>query len=78
MFSSYFFADPHFLALVEFWEAQRRGRPLPEWDGDVASFPPGLLPNLIISDRRTTATSDPSACAAGAAIRLAARSTATL
>ena len=52
MLNTYFFADPDFLALLEFWETLRAGRALPDWDGDMAAFPRSLLPNLIISDRR--------------------------
>src|SRR5215472_14455380 len=52
MITTHFFADPDFLELLRFWEASRGGRPLPDWSGDLAVIPRGLLPNLIISDRR--------------------------
>ncbi len=52
MITTHFFADPDFLALLQFWDASRGGRPLPEWSGDIAVIPQALLPNLIITDRR--------------------------
>ncbi|HUA52884.1 MAG TPA: hypothetical protein VMB81_12020 [Candidatus Sulfotelmatobacter sp.] len=48
----YFFADPDFLELLQFWEASRAGRALPDWSGDVGVVPRNLLANLIITDRR--------------------------
>ncbi|MBI3513088.1 MAG: hypothetical protein HY060_03350 [Proteobacteria bacterium] len=51
MITTHFFADPDFLELLQFWDASRGGRPLPDWSGDIAVIPHGLLPNLIISDR---------------------------
>jgi hypothetical protein len=52
MLTTHFFADPDFLELLQFWDASRGGRPLPDWSGDIGVMPRGLLPNLIISDRR--------------------------
>jgi hypothetical protein len=52
MLNTYFFADPNFLGLLEFWETQRGARALPDWDGDIGAFPRNLLPNLIVTDRR--------------------------
>jgi hypothetical protein len=52
MITTHFFADPDFLELLQFWDASRGGRSLPEWSGDLAVIPQRLLPNLIISDRR--------------------------
>jgi len=49
--TSPFFAVPDFLELLQFWDAERKGRPLPEWQHDMARVPPLLLPNLIVSDR---------------------------
>jgi hypothetical protein len=56
MFTTHFFADPDFLELLQFWDASRGARPLPDWSGDIGVFPRSLLPNLIISDRRGEAT----------------------
>lgn len=56
MLNTYFFADADFLELLAFWDASRRGRALPDWNGDLDAIPRGLLPNLIISDRRGEAT----------------------
>jgi hypothetical protein len=56
MLNTYFFADADFLELLEFWDASRGGRALPDWNGDIAVMPRALLPNLIISDRRGEAT----------------------
>ncbi len=53
MLSTHFFADPQFLELLEFWHESLGGRPVPDWSGDMAVFPPGVLPNLIVSDRRS-------------------------
>ena len=53
MLSTHFFADPHFLELLAFWDESRGGRPLPDWSGDMAVFPRGVLPYLIVSDRRS-------------------------
>ncbi len=52
MLTTHFFADPDFLELLQFWDASRGGRALPDWSGDVGVVPAGLLPNLIITDRR--------------------------
>ena len=52
MITTHFFADPDFLELLQFWDASRGGRHLPDWSGDTAVIPRGLMPNLIISDRR--------------------------
>jgi hypothetical protein len=53
MLTTHFFADPHFLELLQFWHESRGGRPVPDWSGDMAVFPRGLLPYLIVSDRRS-------------------------
>src|SRR5260221_2452771 len=50
--SNHFFAAPDFLELLQFWDASRGGRLLPDWSGDIAVIPAPLLPNLIVSDRR--------------------------
>jgi hypothetical protein len=50
--STHFFAAPDFLEMLQFWDASRGGRVLPDWSGDVAVVPATLLPNVIISDRR--------------------------
>jgi hypothetical protein len=50
--TSHFFAAPDFLELLQFWDASRNGRPVPDWSGDVAVIPRTLLPNMTISDRR--------------------------
>src|SRR5258706_9316026 len=50
--TSHFFAAPDFLELLQFWDASRNGRPVPDWSGDVAVIPSTLLPNMTISDRR--------------------------
>ncbi len=52
MLTTHFFADPDFLELLQFWDASRGRRPLPDWSGDVGVVPRNLLPNLVISDRR--------------------------
>jgi hypothetical protein len=52
MITTHFFADPDFLELLQFWDASRGGRPLPDWSGDLGVIPRRLLPNLIVSDRR--------------------------
>jgi hypothetical protein len=49
--TTHFFAVPDFLELLQFWDGQRRGRPLPEWQDDMSLVPPMLLPNLIVSIR---------------------------
>jgi hypothetical protein len=56
MLTAHFFADPDFLELLQFWEASRGGRVLPDWNGDLGAIPRGVLPNLIISDRRVEPT----------------------
>ena len=56
MLTAPFFADPDFLDLLRFWEASRGSRTLPDWNGDLAVIPRGVLPNLIISDRRDQPT----------------------
>jgi len=53
MLTTHFFADPHFLELLQFWNDSRGGRPVPDWSGDMAVFPRALLPYLIVSDRRS-------------------------
>jgi hypothetical protein len=52
MQATHFFAVPDFLELLQFWDSCRTGRPLPDWNGDMSAVPHGLLPNLILSDRR--------------------------
>ena len=52
MLTTHFFADPIFLEMLQFWDASRGGRALPDWSGDLAVIPRGLLPHLIVSDRR--------------------------
>ena len=52
MITTHFFADPDFLELLQFWDASRGGRQLPDWSGDLGVMPRGLMPSLIISDRR--------------------------
>jgi hypothetical protein len=52
MITTHFFAEPDFLELLQFWDASRGGRSLPDWSGDIGVIPRGLLANLIISDRR--------------------------
>jgi hypothetical protein len=47
-----FFAEPDFLRLLRYWDESRKGRALPEWDGDLFRIPEELLPNLIVSERR--------------------------
>jgi hypothetical protein len=54
--STHFFAAPDFLELLQFWDASRGGRPLPDWSGDIGVIPATLLPNLTISDRRAEPT----------------------
>jgi hypothetical protein len=51
--TTHFFAAPDFLELLQFWDASRDGRPLPDWSGDIGVVPAPLLPNLVISDRRS-------------------------
>jgi hypothetical protein len=50
--TTHFFAAPDFLDMLQFWDASRRGRRLPDWDGDLSVIPATLLPNVIVSDRR--------------------------
>ena len=52
MLTTPFFADPVFLELLQFWDASRGGRRLPDWSGDLGVIPRSLLPHLIISDRQ--------------------------
>src|SRR5258708_8267831 len=52
MVTTHFFADPTFLEMLQFWDASRGGRALPDWSGDLAVIPRDLLPHLIASDRR--------------------------
>jgi hypothetical protein len=52
MITTQFFAEPDFLELLQFWEASRAGRELPDWSGDIGVVPRNLLPNLIVTDRR--------------------------
>jgi hypothetical protein len=52
--TTHFFAAPDFLELLQFWDAARQGRALPEWHGDLAAVPAALLPNLVITDRPDT------------------------
>jgi hypothetical protein len=47
-----FFAEPDFLRLLHYWDESRKGRPLPDWDGDLFRIPEELLPHLIVSERR--------------------------
>jgi hypothetical protein len=54
--TSHFFAAPDFLELLQFWDASRGGRPVPDWSGDIAVIPATLLPNMTISDRRAEPT----------------------
>jgi hypothetical protein len=49
--TTHFFAVPDFLELLQFWDSQRRGHPLPEWQDDMSLVPPSLLPNLVVSIR---------------------------
>jgi len=49
--TTHFFAAPDFLELLQFWDSQRHGRPLPEWQDDMSRVPPTLLPNLIVTVR---------------------------
>jgi hypothetical protein len=46
-----FFAEPDFLDLLQFWDASRGGRALPDWSGDLGVFPSNLLPNLVVWNR---------------------------
>jgi len=52
--TSHFFAAPDFLELLQFWDAAREGRAMPEWHDDLAAVPAALLPNLVITDRPDT------------------------
>jgi hypothetical protein len=52
--TSHFFAAPDFLELLQFWDAAREGRAMPEWHDDLTAVPPALLPNLVITDRPDT------------------------
>ncbi|MEJ0071795.1 MAG: hypothetical protein WDO24_27185 [Pseudomonadota bacterium] len=49
--TTHFFAAPDFLELLQFWDAMRGDRALPEWMDDMAAVPPALLPNLIVTSR---------------------------
>jgi hypothetical protein len=43
-----FFTDPQFLAMLRFWEEQRRDAAVPEWDDALpARFPPDIAPYLL-------------------------------
>jgi hypothetical protein len=47
-----FLAQPDFVRLLRFWVDRRGERSVPEWDGDLGQVPHGLLPNLVITERR--------------------------
>jgi hypothetical protein len=51
-----FFAEPDFLELLQFWDASRNGRELPEWSGDLSVFPANLRPNLVVWERTAVPT----------------------
>ena len=47
-----FLAEPDFVRLLRFWVDRLGERSIPEWDGDLDQMPRGLLPNLVITERR--------------------------
>jgi hypothetical protein len=49
-----FFASPNFLALLLFWEGARAGHVVPDWNGELAAIPAGLLSRIIVMERRET------------------------
>jgi len=56
MLTTQFFADPAFVGLLRFWNANRGDRALPDWGGDVGMLPGELLPHLAVIDLHGEAT----------------------
>ena len=47
-----FFASRNFLALLRFWVDARRGRAVPDWNGDAAAIPASLRQRVVVVERR--------------------------